>query len=59
MGRIRKHFFNENLRMDVFANKNTIEAIKVEQQQNIARLDALKDLGLKEEELAVAQYEVN
>ena len=21
MGRIRKHFFNENLRMDVFANK--------------------------------------
>ena len=59
MGQIREYFFNRNLEMDVSENKNTIEAIKLEEQQNLSRLDALKELGLREEELAVAKYEIN
>lgn len=59
MGQIREYFFNRNLEMDVSENKNTIEAIKLEEQQNLNRLNALKELGLREEELAVAKYEIN
>ena len=59
MGQIRDYFFNKNLEMDVVENKNTIEAILLEEQQNLARLDALKELGLNEAELAVAKYEIN
>jgi hypothetical protein len=59
MGEIRDYFFNRNLDMDVLENKNTIEAILLEEKQNLARLDALKDLGLNEAELAVAKYEIN
>jgi len=59
MGQIREYFFNRNLEMDVNENKNTIEAIKIEEQQNLNRLNALKELGLREEELAVAKYEIN
>lgn len=59
MGRIRKYFFNKNLEMDVAQNLNTIQAIELEEQQNLARLDALKQQGLSEAELAVAKYEVN
>lgn len=59
MGQIRDYFFNKNLEMDVVENKNTIQGILQEEQQNLARLDALKDLGLAEAELAVAKYEIN
>lgn len=59
MGKIRTYFFNQNLQMDVSERENTIEAIELEEQQNLSRLDALKELGLREEELAVAKYEIN
>ncbi len=59
MGQIRTHFFNRNLEMDVVENENTIEAIELERKQTLSRLDSLKELGLSEEELAVAKYEVN
>ena len=59
MGRIRDFFFNKNLQMDVASEENSIIAIEREKEQNLARLDALKELGLAEEELAVAKYEVN
>ena len=59
MGKIRTHFFNRNLEMDVVENENTIEAIELERKQTLSRLDSLKELGLAEEELAVAKYEVN
>ena len=59
MGQIRDHFFNKNLEMDVVEKKNTIEAILLEEEQMLARLDALKELGLNEAELAVAKYEIN
>ena len=59
MGQIREYFFNRNLEMDIMLNKNTIEAIKQEEQQNLNRLNALKEMGLLEGELAVAKYEIN
>lgn len=59
MGQIREYFFNRNLEIDVAENLNTIEAIKLEEQQNLNRLNALKELGLVEAELAVAKYEIN
>lgn len=59
MGRIRDFFFNKNLQMDVAQERNTIEAIKLEEQQNLNRLNALKEQGLLEGELAVAKYEIN
>ncbi len=59
MGRIRDFFFNKNLQMDVAQERNTIEAIKIEEQQNLNRLNALKEQGLLEGELAVAKYEIN
>jgi hypothetical protein len=45
--------------MDVAQERNTIEAIKIEEQQNLNRLNALKEQGLLEGELAVAKYEIN
>jgi len=59
MGQIRTHFFNRNLEMDVVENENTIEAIELEKEQTLNRLNSLKELGLSEKELAVAKYEVN
>lgn len=59
MGQIREYFFNRDLEIDAMSNENTIQAIELEQQQNLNRLNALKELGLLETELAVAKYEVN
>jgi len=59
MGRLRDYFFNRSMQMDVATEENSIIAIEREREQNLARLDALKSMGLLEEELAVAKYEVN
>jgi len=59
MGKIREYFFNRNLEIDAMSNENTIQAIELEQRQNLSRLNALKELGLLEAELAVAKYEIN
>ncbi len=59
MGQIREYFFNRDLEIDAMSNENTIQAIELEQQQNLNRLNALKELGLLEAELAVAKYEIN
>ena len=59
MGQIREYFFNRDLEIDAMSNENTIQAIELEQRQNLNRLNALKELGLLEAELAVAKYEIN
>ena len=59
MGQIREYFFNRDLEIDAMSNENTIQAIELEQRQNLNRLNALKELGLLESELAVAKYEIN
>ena len=59
MGRIRDHFFNKELQIEVDREKNSIKAIQLEKDQNINRLNALKEQGLSEEQLAVAKYQVN
>ena len=59
LGQIREYFFNAELDMDVSRNENTIEAIELEREQNLNRINALKENGLLEGELALAKYEVN
>lgn len=59
MGRLRDYFFNRSMQMDVATEENSIIAIEREREQNLARIDALKSMGLLEEELAIAKYEVN
>ena len=58
-GQMREFFFNKE--MDIILNReeNSQKAIEMERQGVLARVDALVDLGLLEENAAVTRYQIN
>jgi len=59
VGRIREMFANKEMGLILDNIDNSQDAIEIERKGVLARIDALKSLGLTEEEVAKARFQVN